>query len=155
APDRHAAYVGESAFAHKGGLHVSAVEKDPRSYEHVDPESVGNRRHVVVSDQARRSNLLARLREIGPDVRADHRGLGALLDTIKEREYAGYAYDGADASFELLARRALESVPEYFRLQSFRVFDERRWNARGELVTLSEATVKVEIGGEQAMAVAE
>jgi 2-isopropylmalate synthase len=154
-PNRHAAYVGESAFAHKGGLHVSAIEKDPRSYEHIEPETVGNRRHVVVSDQAGRSNLLARLREIGVDVAPGHKGLGGLLDTIKEREFAGYAYDGADASFELLARRALESVPEYFRLQSFRVIDERRWNARGELVTLSEATVKVEVGGEQFMAVAE
>jgi 2-isopropylmalate synthase len=155
APNRHAPYVGEAAFAHKGGLHVSAIEKDPRCYEHIDPATVGNRRHVVVSDQAGRSNLIARLREIGLEVDPAHKGLGTLLDTVKEREFAGYAYDGADASFELLARRALETVPEYFRLQNFRVIDERRWNARGELVTLSEATVKVEVGGERAMAVAE
>jgi 2-isopropylmalate synthase len=155
APDRHAAYVGESAFAHKGGLHVSAIEKDPRSYEHIDPATVGNRRHVVVSDQAGRSNLLARLREIGVEVAPGHKGLGGLLDTIKEREFTGYAYDGADASFELLARRALEGVPEFFKLHSFRVIDERRWNARDDLVTLSEATVKVEVAGEQLMAVAE
>ena len=74
---------------------------------------------------------------------------------MKEREFQGYSYDGAEASFELLARRALESVPDYFRLQSFRVIDERRWNARGELVTLSEATIKVEVGGELMMTVAE
>jgi 2-isopropylmalate synthase len=154
-PDRHAAYVGESAFAHKGGLHVSAVEKDPRSYEHIDPALVGNRRHVVVSDQAGRSNLIARLREIDIAVEPDHPKLGALLDEVKAREFAGFAYDGAEASFELLARRTLGSVPEYFRLQSFRVLDERRWNARGELITLSEATIKVEIGGRQIMTVAE
>jgi 2-isopropylmalate synthase len=155
APDRHAAYVGESAFAHKGGLHVSAVEKDPRSYEHVDPACVGNRRHVVVSDQAGRANLMARLREIDIAVAPDHPKLAALLDEVKAREFAGYAYDGAEASFELLARRTLGTVPEYFRLKSFRVLDERRWNAKGDLVTLSEATIKVEVGGKQAMTVAE
>jgi 2-isopropylmalate synthase len=155
APDRHAPYVGEAAFAHKGGLHVSAVEKDPRSYEHVEPALVGNRRHVVVSDQAGKANLLARLRELEIAVDPDHPKLGALLDEVKAREFAGYAYDGAEASFELLARRTLGSVPEYFRLQSFRVLDERRWNARGELITLSEATIKVNVAGRQVMTVAE
>jgi len=155
APDRHAAYVGEAAFAHKGGLHVSAVEKDPRSYEHIDPAAVGNRRHVVVSDQAGRSNLLARLREIGIEVDPKHAKLGSLLELVKAREFAGYAYDGAGASFELLARRLLDGVPDYFALQSFRVLDERRWNARGELVTLSEATIKVLVKGERIMTVAE
>jgi 2-isopropylmalate synthase len=155
APDRHAPYVGESAFAHKAGLHVSAIAKDPRSYEHVDPESVGNRRHVVVSDQAGRANLLTRLKEVGIDVAGREEKLGRLLELVKEREFAGYAYDGAEASFELLARRALDGLPEYFRLQSFRVIDERRWNARSELVTLSEATIKVEVRGEPLMTVAE
>ncbi len=155
APNRHAAYVGEAAFAHKGGLHVSAVAKDPRSYEHIDPAAIGNRRHVVVSDQAGRSNLLARLREIGIDVDQRHAKLGTLLEQVKEREFAGYAYDGAEASFELMARRLLDSVPEYFKLQSFRVLDERRWNARAELVTLSEATIKVEVNGQRVMTVAE
>jgi 2-isopropylmalate synthase len=155
APNRNAAYVGESAFAHKGGLHVSAVEKDPRSYEHIDPGAVGNRRHIVVSDQAGKSNLLARLREIDIAIEPNHPKLGTLLDEVKAREFAGYAYDGAAASFELLARRALGNVPEYFRLQSFRVLDERRWNAKGDLVTLSEATIKVNVGGKQVMTVAE
>ena len=155
APNRHAAYVGESAFAHKGGLHVSAVEKDPRSYEHVDPAIVGNRRHIIVSDQAGRANLLARLREIGIEIAPDHPKLGALLEQVKAREFQGYAYDGAEASFELLARRALETVPEYFKLQSFRVLDERRWNAKGDLVTLSEATIKVDVAGRNEMTVAE
>jgi 2-isopropylmalate synthase len=155
APVRGAAYVGESAFAHKGGLHVSAVEKNPSTYEHMDPEAVGNTRHIVVSDQAGRANLIARFREIGIDVEADDPKLKSLLDEVKQREHDGYAYDGAEASFDLLARRALADVPEYFRLDSFRVMDERRWNARGELITLSEAVIKLEVGGKDVMTVGE
>jgi 2-isopropylmalate synthase len=154
-PDAGAAYVGERAFAHKGGLHVSAIEKDPRTYEHVPPESVGNVRQIVVSDQAGRSNVLARFREIGLEVDPKDPKVSALLDEVKKRESEGYAYDGASASFELLARRALDSVPAYFSLQSFRVMDDRHWNARGELVTLSEAVIKVDVGGEHFMTVAE
>ncbi len=154
APLRSAAYVGESAFAHKGGLHVSAVEKDPRTYEHIEPSLVGNRRHIVVSDQSGRSNILARFRDIGLEVDADDPKIAALVETVKAREYDGYAYDGAEASFELLARRALGSVPEYFRLNRFRVMDDRRWNARGELVTESEATITLEVKGRQLMTVA-
>ncbi|MQP67596.1 citramalate synthase [Niveispirillum sp. SYP-B3756] len=159
-PNRHAAYVGESAFAHKGGLHVSAVEKDPSSYEHVDPSLVGNRRHVLVSDQAGRSNILARLREVGVEVDPKDERIGQLVEQVKRLEFEGYAYDGAEASFELLARRALGQVPDYFRLAAFRVLDERRWNSKGELVTLSEATTKVEVpsangDGQPVMTVAE
>jgi len=155
APNRHAAYVGDAAFAHKGGLHVSAVSKDPRTYEHIEPQLVGNRRHIIVSDQAGRSNVLARLRELGIELDANDPKIGRLVDAVKEREFAGYAYDGAEASFELLARRALGTVPEYFRLDSFRVIDERRLNARGDLVTLSEATIKVTVGEDRLMTVAE
>ena len=97
-------------------MHVSAVEKDPRTYEHIDPAQVGNRRHIVVSDQAGRSNILARFREIGVAVDADDPKIATLVEEVKAREYDGYAYDGAEASFELLARRALGRVPEYFRL---------------------------------------
>src|SRR5205807_326707 len=118
---RGAAYVGESAFAHKGGLHVSAIEKDPRTYEHIPPETVGNRRHIVVSDQSGKSNILARFREIGIEIAASHPKLNRLIDEVKSREHDGFAYDGADASFELLARRLLETVPDYFTLVSFRV----------------------------------
>jgi 2-isopropylmalate synthase len=153
--DASAAYVGERAFSHKGGLHVSAIEKDPRTYEHIAPEIIGNVRRIVVSDQAGRANVLARFREIGLEVDSDNPKLNQLLDDVKQREHDGYAYDGAEASFELLARRALESVPEYFHLRSFRVMDERRWNARGQLVTLSEATIKIEIGDQYFMKVAE
>jgi 2-isopropylmalate synthase len=154
-PNRHAAYVGESAFAHKAGLHVSAVEKDPRCYEHIDPDLIGNRRHVLVSDQSGRANIVNRFREIGIELDEKGKGVRRLVELVKEREFTGYAYDSAEASFELLARRSLESVPEYFKLNSFRVIDERRWNARGELITLSEATVKVEVGDQQIMTVAE
>jgi len=154
APLRNAAYVGESAFAHKGGLHVSAVEKDPRTYEHIDPALVGNRRHIVVSDQSGRANILARFRDIGLEVQADDAKVAALVEAVKSREYDGYAYDGAEASFELLARRALGGVPDYFRIIRFRVMDDRRWNARGELVTESEATITLEVGGSKQMTVA-
>jgi 2-isopropylmalate synthase len=155
APNRRAPYVGESAFAHKGGLHVSAVEKDPRCYEHIEPETVGNRRHVVVSDQSGRANILARFREIGIEVDPKNAKVNHLVELVKNREFDGYAYDGAEASFELLARRELDGLPDYFRLNSFRVIDERRWNARGKLITLSEATVKIDIGNQNYMAVAE
>jgi 2-isopropylmalate synthase len=155
APNRHAPYVGESAFAHKGGLHVSAVEKDPRCYEHIAPELVGNRRHIVVSDQAGRSNMLARFREIGFDIDPNDAKITRLIEEVKLREFNGYAYDGAEASFELLARRMLEGLPELFRVHSFRVIDERRWTAKNELITLSEATIKAEVGGDILMTVAE
>jgi 2-isopropylmalate synthase len=121
----------------------------------VPPESVGNVRHIVVSDQAGRANILVRLRELDIDVDADDPAIGRLVEKVKEREYDGYSYDGAEASFELLARRSLHSVPDYFRLTSFRVLDERRWNARGQLITLSEATIKVDVKDEHAMTVAE
>jgi 2-isopropylmalate synthase len=148
APNRHAAYVGPSAFAHKGGLHSSAVQKDPRTYEHVAPETVGNARKILVSDQAGRSNLLARLSEVGIDLDAKDARITRLLEDIKQREFLGYAYDGAEASFELLARRALGQVPNYFDVESFRVIVERRHNALGDLVTVSEATVRLKVGGE-------
>ena len=154
-PARNAPYVGASAFAHKGGVHVSAVEKHPSTYEHVDPALVGNQRHIVVSDQSGRANMLARFREIGIEIDAKNAKVPRLLEEVKRREFEGYAYDGAEASFELLARRTLGEVPEYFRLDSFRVFDERRWNARGELITLSEATVKLDMANKRHMAVAE
>lgn len=155
APNKHAAYVGPSAFAHKGGLHSSAVQKDPRTYEHVPPETVGNARRILVSDQAGRSNLLARLADVGIDVDAKDPRIATLLEQVKHNEYLGYAYDGAEASFELLARRALGQVPAYFDVSSFRVLVERRHNARGELLTVSEAVVKIKVDGETLMNVGE
>ena len=124
------------------------MQKDPRTYEHVPPESVGNQRHILVSDQAGRSNIMARLAQLGIDVAATDKRIGRLLEDVKSREYLGYAYDGAEASFELLARRALGQVPTYFEVESFRVMVERRHNAIGDLVTVSEAVVKLNVGGE-------
>ncbi len=149
-------YVGANAFAHKGGLHVSAVAKDPKSYEHIEPELVGNHRHIVVSDQAGRSNIVARLEELGIDPQAlgEAKLAGRLVEEVKAKEYEGYAYDGAPASFELLARRLLDEVPSYFTLERFRVMDDRRFNAKGALVTESEATVTLEVGGKALMTVA-
>jgi 2-isopropylmalate synthase len=155
APNRHAPYVGESAFAHKGGIHVSAVQKDPRTYEHVPPDTVGNRRKMLVSDQGGRSNIFAELERIGIVIAKDDPRIVRLLDEVKQREAKGYAYEAADASFELLARRMLGNVPQFFEVDSFRVMVERRHNALGKLVTVSEATVKVRIDGETVMSVGE
>ena len=117
-PNRHAPYVGASAFAHKAGLHASAVAKDPRFYEHVDPALVGNSRDILVSDQAGRSNLLQRFAEMGLAIEPDAEATAAILALLKEREAGGYSYDGAAASFELLVRRGLGQVPAFFELQS-------------------------------------
>jgi len=155
APNRHAPYVGASAFAHKGGLHVSAVQKDPRTYEHIDPETVGNARHIVVSDQAGRSNIIARCAEIGIELTSDHPKIDQILEEVKDREFQGYSYDAAEASFEIIVRRILGDLPTYFMVESFRVLSERRYNARGELITVSEATVKVNVDGERLISVGE
>lgn len=149
APNRHAPYVGPSAFAHKGGLHSSAMLKDTRTYEHVPPERVGNVRTILVSDQAGRSNLLSRLHDAGIAIDAADPRLAKLLAEIKQREFLGYAFDGADASFELLAKRILGEVPDYFVVQNFRVIVEKRHNALGELVNVSEATVRVTVDDEE------
>ncbi|TNE40332.1 MAG: citramalate synthase, partial [Alphaproteobacteria bacterium] len=155
APNRHAPYVGAAAFAHKGGLHVSAVQKDPRTYEHITPESVGNERTFLVSNQAGRSNVLARLRDVGIHLKEDDKRVARILEEVKAREFAGYSFDGADASFEILARRVLGDMPEYFKVESFRVLVERRFNAVGALVTMSEATVKISVHGEKIISVGE
>ena len=148
AADRHAPYVGESAFATKAGIHASAIMKEPETYEHVAPELVGNKRKLLVSDQSGRSNLLAELDRIGFAVDKDDPRLSRLLDEVKEREAIGYAYEAADASFELLARRLLGKVPRYFDVEKFDVNVEQRLNAKGERVTVSQAVVKVKVGDE-------
>jgi 2-isopropylmalate synthase len=147
ASNRQAPYVGESAFATKAGIHASAILKEPETYEHVKPELVGNQRRVLVSGQAGKSNILAELERVGIEIRKDDHRVSALLDEVKSREALGYAYEGADASFELLARRIMGEVPQYFTVDSFRVMVEKRHNALGERVTVSEATVKVFVDG--------
>jgi 2-isopropylmalate synthase len=154
-PDHQAPYVGASAFATKAGIHASALLKDPRTYEHVPPESVGNLRKVMVSDQGGKSNFLNALKRRGIVVPKDDPRLDHLITEVKEREASGYAYEGADASFELLARRILGSVPSFFEVESFRVMVERRFDANGKLKTVSEAVVKLSIDGEDRMSVAE
>jgi 2-isopropylmalate synthase len=148
APDRHAPYVGESAFATKAGIHASAIMKEPATYEHVPPEAVGNRRKLMVSEQSGKSNVLAELDRIGLAVDRDDPGVGRLLDEVKRREALGYAYEAADASFELLARRVLGRVPVYFEVVQFDVNVEQRNNAIGQRVTVSMAVVKVKVGDE-------
>ena len=155
APNRHAPYVGESAFATKAGIHASAIVKEPTTYEHVAPEVVGNRRKLLVSDQSGRSNVLAELERIGLKVDKDDRRVTRLLDEVKEREAIGYAYEAADASFELLARRMLGQVPHYFDVEKFDVNVEQRPNGDGKPITVSQAVVKVKVGDDLLISVAE
>jgi 2-isopropylmalate synthase len=155
ASDRHAPYVGESAFATKAGIHASAILKEPKTYEHIAPERVGNKRKLLVSDQAGRSNVLAELERIGLSLDKDDARVTRLLDEVKEREAIGYAYEAADASFELLARRTLGQVPHYFDVEKFDVNVEQRINAKGERVTVSQAVVKLKVGNEELISVAE
>ncbi len=155
APNRHAPFVGASAFATKAGIHASAVLKDPRTYEHVPPEATGNIRKVLVSDQGGKSNLVAELERIGVTLGRDDPRLSRVLEELKDKEAQGYAFEGADASFYLLVRRILGEVPDFFQVERFAVNVERRHNALGELVTFSEAIVKVKVGEEVLISAAE
>ncbi|GMG81641.1 citramalate synthase [Paralimibaculum aggregatum] len=154
-PDPHAPYVGAAAFAHKAGLHASAILKDPTTYEHVAPEAVGNARVVPMSNQAGRANLMRRLEEAGIAVERDDPRLGTLLMEVKTREDQGFAYDQADASFELLARRHLGLMPRFFEVDRYRVSVERRFDAQGRWVTASEAVVVVHVDGERMISASE
>jgi 2-isopropylmalate synthase len=136
--DSRAAFVGDSAFAHKGGVHVSAVERNPMTYEHIVPETVGNRRRILVSDLAGRANLLAKARELGVELSDEQR----VLDELKRLEHNGYEFEAAEASFELLVSKLRGAHQPYFELLGFRVIDEHR----GALMPMSEATVKVKVG---------
>jgi len=155
AAPRQSPYVGSSAFATKAGIHASALAKDFSTYEHVPPESVGNERNIMVSQQAGKSNLLTALSRHGIALEKDDRRLDNLLRVVKEREARGYSYDGADASFAVLARRELGMLPAFFAVESYRASVERRHNARGEQVTVTEAVVKIVVGEEVLMSVAE
>ena len=155
APNRHAPYVGESAFATKAGIHASAILKDPQTYEHVSPELVGNHRKVLVSDQAGRSNVMAELDRAGIPYDKSDPKLTRLVEELKEREAQGFAYESANASFDLLARRTLGKVPEYFRVEQFDVNVEQRYNANGKQVTVALAVVKVDVAGERLISAAE
>lgn len=154
-PLRTLPYVGVSAFAHKAGLHASAIAKDPSTYEHIDPAQVGNSRIVPMSNQAGQSNLRMVLADMGVVVDKTDPRLPAILDDIKTREDAGYAYDSAQASFELLARRALGQVPRFFEVKRYRVSVERRKNKYDQMVSLSEAVVVLKIGDDKKLSVSE
>ena len=154
-PLRAAPYVGASAFAHKAGLHASAILKDPATYEHIDPALVGNERVIPMSNQAGQSNLRARLGAAGLAVAPGDPRLARMLDVVKEREDQGYAYDSAQASFELVARRELGLMPDYFQVQRYRVMVERRRDSLGRMVSLSEAVVVVAIAGAEMLSVSE
>src|SRR5580704_1962026 len=157
-PDRHAPYVGESAFATKAGIHASAIRKDPATYEHIAPDAVGNRRRLLVSDQSGKSNVLAGLERtevlsvletLGVKIDKDDARVERLLDLVKQREAVGYAYEAADASFALLAWQTLGTVPAYFEVEKYDANVEQRYNARGERVTVAIAIVKVKIGDDE------
>ncbi len=154
-PHRQAPYVGASAFAHKAGLHASAIVKNPTTYEHIDPAVVGNARIIPMSNQAGQSNLRRRLAEAGLNVPHDHPALPQILEQIKTHEAQGYSFDTAQASFELLARRALGQMPTFFTVERYRVTVERRKNDKNEQVSLSEAVVVVQIGQEKMLSVSE
>jgi len=154
-PQRQAPYVGASAFAHKAGLHASAIVKNPATYEHIDPAVVGNTRIIPMSNQAGQSNLRKRLAEAGIEVDKGHPSLAGILDEIKAREAEGYSYDTAQASFELLARRALGTLPRFFEVKRYKVTVERRKNKYNEMVSLSEAVVVVKIGEDKKLSVSE
>lgn len=154
-PAKQAPYVGASAFAHKAGLHASAILKDPTTYEHIDPALVGNARIVPMSNQAGQSNLRERLGKAGLEVAPGDPALGRILERIKEREARGYTYDTAQASFELLARAELGMLPRFFEVKRYRVTVERRKNKYDEMMSVSEAVVVVKIGDQRVLSVSE
>ncbi len=154
-PAKQSPYVGASAFAHKAGLHASAIAKDPTTYEHIDPAEVGNARVVPMSNQAGQSNLRERLTQAGIVVQKDDPALPRILDRIKEQEARGYSYDTAQASFELIALDELGRLPQFFEVKRYRVTVERRRNKRGRMVSLSEAVVVVKINGDKVLNVSE
>ena len=154
-PDKWAAYVGSSAFAHKAGLHASAILKDPQTYEHIDPSVVGNERIIPMSNQAGQSNLKKRLMDAGLEINKQDSRLSEILNAIKDREDRGYAYDSAQASFELVARKILGQLPTFFEIKRYRVTVEKRKNKYGNMVSLSEAVVVAKIGKNKVLSVSE
>jgi len=138
-------YVGDSAFAHKGGMHVSAIIKNPMTYEHILPEDVGNARRVLISDLAGRGSILKKAEEFGITLSSDSLQIREIIEKLKDLENQGYQFEGAEASFELLVKKALGLHRNFFDLIEFRVIVERR-TKREE--PISEATVKLRIKGE-------
>jgi len=143
--NRYQPYVGASAFAHKGGIHVSAVKRNPLTYEHIDPEQVGNVRRILISDQSGRSNVLHKAKKFGIDLDSKDPVVTAILKELKNLENQGFQYEGAEASFELLMRRALGAQRRYFTLLGFRVINQK---SDMDQPPQAEATIRLEVGGE-------
>jgi len=141
-PNKHLPYVGAAAFSHKGGLHVSAVQKNPKTYEHINPEEVGNSRNIIISDQAGKSNIISRLKTIGIDIKENDPKIKKLLEEVKDREFIGYSYDGADASFELLARRLLGEIPKYLTISKYDVSVKK--DSKNKINSLAKAHILVD-----------
>lgn len=143
-PNKHQAYVGNSAFAHKGGVHVSAIQRHPETYEHMRPEQVGNSTRILVSDLSGRANILAKAEQFNINLDSKDPVTLEILENIKEMENKGYQFEGAEASFELLMRKALGTLRHYFSVIGFRVIDTK---LKEDDKPLSEATIKVKVGG--------
>jgi 2-isopropylmalate synthase len=150
-PDPHAPYVGHAAFAHKAGLHVSALAKRSDTYQHVEPETVGNSLRLLMSELAGRSTIVLKGKQLGLDLGDDGELTGRILDRVKDLEHAGYSFEAADASFELLVRDEAGLAEEVFRLERFRTTIERREDGR----TVAEATIAVWVGDERLIGVGE
>jgi 2-isopropylmalate synthase len=142
-PDPRQPYVGASAFAHKGGIHVSAILKHPQTYEHIAPELVGNKRRVLVSELAGISNIIYKAREFNLQLERSSPVTGRIVSQIKELEHKGYQFEGADGSFELLVRKELSQIPPLFVLEGFRLVTEKK---EDNGPAISEATIKLRVG---------
>ncbi|HOM28287.1 MAG TPA: citramalate synthase [Deltaproteobacteria bacterium] len=142
--DKHQPYVGEAAFAHKGGVHVSAVMGDPSTYEHIDPSLVGNQRKVLVSEHSGKSNIIYKAREFNIDLSRDDATAAEIVKSIKDLEDCGFQFEGADASLELLMKKAMGEHMRFFKLKGFRVNTERRSD---DTDPVSEATIMIEVDG--------
>jgi 2-isopropylmalate synthase len=153
--DKYAPFVGKCAFAHKGGLHGSAFAKNPRSYEHVEPERVGNKSDVIISDQAGRASVLIRLNELKIPIPKDDNLIKEFVAKIKDNEAQGFSYDSCDASFALLALEQFGSIPEYYQLINYKVINEKRINAKGKMVNISDAVFKIKLAGNEEITAAE
>jgi len=144
--NKYQPYVGRSAFAHKGGIHVSAVKRNPLTYEHIDPEKVGNVRRILISDQAGKSNVLHKAKEFGIELDPDSPIAASIVFELKELENQGFQYEGAEASFELLMRRAIGAQAHYFTLKGFRAINSKR---KMDKPPETEATIRLEVGGQE------
>lgn len=144
--NRYQPYVGESAFAHKGGIHVSAVKRNPLTYEHIDPDKVGNIRRILISDQAGRANILHKAKMWGLKIAPQDPVLSSIISELKELENSGFSFEGAEASFEMLMRRAMGLQRNYFKFETFRVMNHKY---RMDKPPLTEATIRLFVGGDE------